>query len=344
MKKQIIAILVAIAVITSLLSVSVLSEEAYKPIIQSVTVSPTEINNGGVVTFTIIAKSNAPVAFSHGLCYYFGNESGGKCLSGPRRFPNIGDDLWKYETTITISEWAPVGTYTFLPVSVENEGGLTSDEWPYPLSFNVTRTPVTPTPPEEEVFGRYRVTPCDAIDISLENANVTDFLTATNMTTVQVYNFKGYKGENCWMVQWSCSNRLLDVYVNVTTGNIAGIEEQTYPGPSPTPSPTPTPETKTWHSVITFTGNADKTTQPFTIKGDEWRIKYTVNPLVGQTEFSIFGAFVYPIGETRDYVSSWDCWSKYCNDTQYIYKGKGDYYIKVISCSNSWELEVEDYY
>jgi len=75
----------------------------------------------------------------------------------------------------------------------------------------------------------YNVSPCDAIDISLENATVTDFLNATNMTTVQVYNFKGYKGENTWMVQWSSSNRLLDVYVNVATGNIAGIEKITVP-------------------------------------------------------------------------------------------------------------------
>ena len=87
----------------------------------------------------------------------------------------------------------------------------------------------------------YRISPCDAIDISLENATVTDFLNATNMTTVQVYNFKGYKGENTWMVKWASSNRLLNVYVNVATGNITGIEEQTYPGPSPTPLPMPTP-------------------------------------------------------------------------------------------------------
>ena len=75
----------------------------------------------------------------------------------------------------------------------------------------------------------YNVTPCDAIDISLENTTVTDFLNATNMTTVQVYNFKGYKGENTWMVQWSSSNRSLDVYVNVATGHIAGIEKITVP-------------------------------------------------------------------------------------------------------------------
>ena len=75
----------------------------------------------------------------------------------------------------------------------------------------------------------YKLSPCDAIDISLENTTVTDFLNATNMTTVQVYNFKGYKGENTWMVQWSSSNRLLDVYVNVATGYIEGIEKITVP-------------------------------------------------------------------------------------------------------------------
>jgi hypothetical protein len=341
MKKQIVAILVAIAVIASLLTVSVLSEEAYKPIIQSVTVSPTEIVNGGEVTLTIIAKSNAPVAFYYGLCYHFNNESGWKCQSGPRRFTNIGDDLWKCEMTITISEWAPVGTYTFHPISVENEGKLTSDEWPYLLSFNVTRTPVpTPTPPEEEGFGGYRVTPCDAIDISLENVTVTDFLNATNMTTVQVYNFKGYKGENCWMVQWSSPDyRLLNIYVNVATGNIVGVEEQAYGTPSPTP---------TWHSVVTFSGNSDnkigsedKKTQPFTIKGDEWRIRYTVDSF---SDFSMFHAYVYPTGDMRDYVSSLECVYKSCSDVQYIYEGNGDYYIEIRYDGNNWKLEVEDYY
>ena len=73
----------------------------------------------------------------------------------------------------------------------------------------------------------YRVSPCDAIDVSLENTTVTDFLNATNMTTVQVCNFKGYKGENTWMVQWASKNRSLDVHVNVTTGNIVGIVNET---------------------------------------------------------------------------------------------------------------------
>ena len=447
MKKQIVAILVAIAVIASLLTVSVLSEEAYKPIIQSVTVSPTEIVNGGEVTLTIIAKSNAPVNWLNSRLdgpngNIYGGGSGVRfinlnddlwkyertytisewapsgtytysrisvrnegrltsdewedisftvtndCqaekpilqsvtvspteivnsgevtltiiaksnapvdwfnyrLDGPNgniygggsgvKFINLGDDLWKHEWTYTISEWASIGTYTYSHISVKNEGQLTSDEWP-PISFNVTRTPVTPTPPEEEGFGGYRVTPCDAIDISLENVTVTDFLNATNMTTVQVYNFKGYKGENCWMVQWSSATKSLNVYVNVTTGEIVGIEEQTYQGPSPTP----TPETKTWHSVITFSGSEDKTTPPFTIKGDEWRVNWTVN---SSSKYPRLSVFVYPRGETVNYVSHWGCSKAYYSDTQYIYEGSGDYYFDVGAANlDSWKLEVEDYY
>ncbi len=134
----------------------------------------------------------------------------------------------------------------------------------------------------------YNVSPCDAIDISIENTVVIDFLNATNMTNVQVYNFKGYKGENTWMVQWFSSNRLLDVYVNVATGDIVGIEEK--------------------------------------------------------TDHSIFNVHVYPEGKPIDTVSSWQCCFECCNGTEYIYEGNVDYYIEVIASSNSWKLEVEDYY
>ena len=114
--------------------------------------------------------------------------------------------------------------------------------------------------------------------------------------------------------------------------------------PKISPTSTPTSKPKKWHSVTSFSGSDDKTTRWFTIKGDEWRIKYTVDPEAGDTEYSLFGAFVYPRGETARYVSSFDCDETYCSDTQYIYKGNGDYYILVISNCNSWKLEVEDYY
>jgi hypothetical protein len=178
---------------------------------------------------------------------------------------------------------------------------------------------------------------CDAIYISIGNATVTDFLNATNMTTVHVSNFKGYKGENTWKVQWSFSNRLLDVYINVTTGNIAGIEEKT------TPTPTPTPETKTWHSVITFSGSGYTTTEPFTIKGDEWRIQYTVtypdDGLGGH-----FSAFVRPCGQTKGSISYWSSPNDSYERKHYVFKGCGDFYIDVLCYRSQWELKVEDYY
>jgi hypothetical protein len=93
----------------------------------------------------------------------------------------------------------------------------------------------------------------------------------------------------------------------------------TTPEPSITPTPTPTPETKTWHSVITFTDSDHKKSEPFTIKGDEWRINYTVNPVEGKTDHSIFSVHVYPENETIVAVSSWKCSFECCNGTEYIY-------------------------
>ena len=161
------------------------------------------------------------------------------------------------------------------------------------------------------------------------------------MTTVQVYNFKGYKGENTWMVQWSSSDRLLDVYVNIATGNIAGIEEKTTP--APTPTPTPTPETKTWHSVITFSGSGNTATEPFTIKGDEWRIQYTVtHPSDGLGGH--FSAFVFPRGQTKGAISYWSSPNESYDRKHYVFKGCGDFYIDILSYRSQWELKVEDYY
>ncbi|NQE52396.1 hypothetical protein C5S29_02285 [ANME-1 cluster archaeon GoMg3.2] len=75
----------------------------------------------------------------------------------------------------------------------------------------------------------YKLSLCDAIDISIGNATVTDFLNGTDKATVQVYNSKRYEGDNIRMVQWSSSDSSLDVYVNVTAGNISRIEEKIVP-------------------------------------------------------------------------------------------------------------------
>jgi len=100
-------------------------------------------------------------------------------------------------------------------------------------------------------------------------------------------------------------------------------------------------ESRRWHTVTTFSGSNDKTTSSFTIKGDEWRVKYTVS---GDPEYAFFGVFLRSKKTDRS-VSSWSCDEGDCSDTQYIYKGYGDYYFEVWAANlDSWKLEVEDYY
>jgi len=100
---------------------------------------------------------------------------------------------------------------------------------------------------------------------------------------------------------------------------------------------------KTWHPVITFSGKNDKTTKPFTIVGDVWRVKY-----VALRSGSYFHVCVYPKGETMGKVGCFPVNPKihYCyNDTFYIFEGSNDYYFEVNAANiDSWTLEVEDYY
>ena len=187
---------------------------------------------------------------------------------------------------------------------------------------------------------RYSVSPCTAIDISLENDTVVTFLDETNMSTVQVFNYKGYNGNNTWLVQWSAPDRIMEVYVNVVTGTILGIEERAISEqlqPSPTPSPT-------WHTVTTLWGDAARASPYFTIRGDAWRIHYKVTPVQGAAEGSQFNLIVYDDFWWPNCICSIECQGRACDDVTYIYEGKGNYYIDVTSSNNWWELEVEDYY
>jgi len=107
-----------------------------------------------------------------------------------------------------------------------------------------------------------------------------------------------------------------------------------------TPKPT-TPKPKTWHTVETFSGTGDRTTHWFSIKGDEWRVKYKFSSSSSSCPFYVF---IYPKGETKMYTAAWDC-TGHCDDTTYIYSGKGEYYFNIITTSwGKWELTVEDYY
>ena len=116
-----------------------------------------------------------------------------------------------------------------------------------------------------------------------------------------------------------------------------GGHEKAHATPTSTPS-----KAGRGHSVITFSGSTDKTTPPFTIKGDEWRVKWSIK---GNPDYTYFFVYVYPRGQTRGSVSNWSCAKSPCSDTQYIYEGAGNYYFKIGAANlNSWKLEVEDYY
>jgi len=108
-------------------------------------------------------------------------------------------------------------------------------------------------------------------------------------------------------------------------------------------SPPISEQPKSWHPVNTFSGKEDKNTTSFAIRGEVWRVTYTVND--ADPKYGVFYMSVYPKGETVGYVAHVSCRDTPCSNTIYIFKGTGNYYIKVLAANlDSWKLEVEDYY
>lgn len=94
-----------------------------------------------------------------------------------------------------------------------------------------------------------------------------------------------------------------------------------------------TPSTaKTYQQVFTFSGNGAKKSEPFTITGDRFKIKYDCDGDLCQ-------AFLYKVPErmTDIIMNS----SGPVNDETIIY-GKGEYYIDSNSLG-SYKMIVEDY-
>ena len=103
---------------------------------------------------------------------------------------------------------------------------------------------------------------------------------------------------------------------------------------------------KIWHDVISFSGTSNKNTQPFSIQGKQWRIKWDFQDSreFGDETNGLFIVQIYRVGESTitDIVSHEGLSA---NDTGYIYEGEGDFYFK-ISATNvkSWTMTVEDLY
>jgi hypothetical protein len=99
------------------------------------------------------------------------------------------------------------------------------------------------------------------------------------------------------------------------------------------------PTSKSWHTVTTFSGQGDKDTDSFTIKGDKWKITWTTT--YDNEEYAGFYGFAYPEGETVMYATSFDGLS---GDTT-VHEGNDQYYLKIITANlDSWSVTIEDYY
>jgi uncharacterized repeat protein (TIGR02543 family) len=92
---------------------------------------------------------------------------------------------------------------------------------------------------------------------------------------------------------------------------------------------------------IAFTGSSDTTTPPFTVTTSEWTIDWSYVPDPEYPDLATFGFFVYPRGETVDYVES-VLFPGSTSGSTYSYAGPGEYYIK-LSCANikSWRITIK---
>ena len=99
-----------------------------KPEIISVTTSTNITSHGTDIHNIIRVKSNSPVNRIYKRLmqpngqYVYGGEDGAT-------FYEISPGIWEYQWTDTVSKYAPSGTYTYMDISVKNEGLLQSDSW-----------------------------------------------------------------------------------------------------------------------------------------------------------------------------------------------------------------------
>jgi hypothetical protein len=173
----------------------------------------------------------------------------------------------------------------------------------------------------------YVITPCEAIDISLTDVRVIDFLDRTNMATASVHNCKNYQGYNTWLVNWHTKTQFQKVYVDIYTGEIVGT------GPAPGPC---------WHTVETLRGRNAKDTV-VSVKSDMWRMNWKTTGIESDSSLSV------GIYETTGLMMEVDRFLRgtfpFNSGTYSVYEGPGSYVITVCPTNlESWELEIEDFF
>jgi hypothetical protein len=105
----------------------------------------------------------------------------------------------------------------------------------------------------------------------------------------------------------------------------------------------------TWHTVATFSGNADTNTNDFSIKGSKWRIDWSFSfPPTNASYCQQYGCnmAVQVFQDDSTYVDQFlQEGQQPSNGIVYEYgKPTGNMYLHVVGGNVSWTLTIEDYY
>ena len=92
--------------------------------------------------------------------------------------------------------------------------------------------------------------------------------------------------------------------------------------------------------VQTFAGSSIKDTQPFTVTGDTWRLRYDFESTAPDQQSSSFDMSVYKPGNTIP--ESVITLERPGSDTTYVNAGAGTYYLSIGSANATWTVTVED--
>ncbi len=90
-----------------------------------------------------------------------------------------------------------------------------------------------------------------------------------------------------------------------------------------------------------FTGTADTTTKPFSIRGKEFKISYNMEPVAAMMyEGGGQSMAIYPRGETENYL---DMFTVGTGSGAKSFQGPGEFYVRV-QCSQvkSWKIDVTE--
>lgn len=118
-------------------------------------------------------------------------------------------------------------------------------------------------------------------------------------------------------------------------------ETASQPPKQTAPVSSPADETG-WHPVQSFSGKDSETTAIFRISGTKWRIIWTVNS--ENAKYAVFDILVYSKDNPGMPVRKISGSIRNSTNIAHVYRGEGDYYLKVLAANlSNWTIEVEDH-